>query len=102
MADASAEEPHVPSAFNLPDGADSEDVAYPARPLHIVLATTGSVASIKAPLIAEALLKVCFIDKYFTQFLRARPVVVVFRPRLSFPSVLLYAALISSGTSSCK
>lgn len=71
MADASAEEPYVPSAFNLPNGAHSEDVAYPARPLHVLLATTGSVASIKTPLIAEALLKVCSVGKPFTQFLCA-------------------------------
>jgi hypothetical protein len=64
MADANAEEPFKPAAFNLPDGTRSETVAYPSRPLHILLATTGSVASIKAPLIAEALLKVRLLQLY--------------------------------------
>lgn len=61
MSDATSAEPFKPAAFDLPDGARSEDVAYPARPLHVLLATTGSVASIKAPLIVEELLKVRFI-----------------------------------------
>lgn len=58
MSDANSVEPSKPAAFDLPDGAQSEDLAYPARPLHVLLATTGSVASIKAPLIVEGLLKV--------------------------------------------
>lgn len=33
-------------------------ILYPQRPLHILLATSGSVASIKAPLIVKELLKV--------------------------------------------
>lgn len=48
--------------FNLPDHASTEDdmkrTEYPLRPLHVVLATTGSVASIKAPLIVKELLRV--------------------------------------------
>ena len=60
MSDANAEEPHEPSAFNLPDGHRSESYAYPDRPLHVLLATTGSVASVKAPLIADALIEVHF------------------------------------------
>jgi len=31
---------------------------WPERPLHVILATTGSVASIKAPLIVRELLRV--------------------------------------------
>jgi hypothetical protein len=58
MSDANAEEPSRPAAFNLPDGARSETHAYPERPLHVLLATSGSVASVKAPLIARALLDV--------------------------------------------
>lgn len=59
MADATFTEPFMPAAFDLPDGSGSEEVAYPARPLHVLLATTGSVASIKAPLIVQGLLEVC-------------------------------------------
>ena len=58
MSDANADEPSKPAAFNLPDGARSETHAYPERPLHILLATSGSVASVKAPRIASALLDV--------------------------------------------
>jgi len=43
--------------FDLPDGAASAAKSFPDRPLHVLLATTGSVASVKAPLIVEALLK---------------------------------------------
>jgi hypothetical protein len=58
MSDGNREEPHEPSAFNLPDGHRSESHRFPDRPLHVLLATTGSVASVKAPLIAKALLEV--------------------------------------------
>jgi len=56
--DANTEEPSTPSAFDLPTGSLSEKVAFPERPLHVLLVTTGSVASIKAPLIVDALLDV--------------------------------------------
>jgi phosphopantothenoylcysteine decarboxylase len=56
--DSNAEEPYAPSAFDLPSGSLSEKVAFPERPLHVLLVTTGSVASIKAPLIVDSLLKV--------------------------------------------
>lgn len=48
--------------FGLPDHAPSVDgqalIRYPHRALHVVLATTGSVASIKLLNIVEELLKV--------------------------------------------
>ena len=51
------------SPFALPDHQATQDhvepLRWPARSLHVVLATTGSVASVKAPLIAAELLKVC-------------------------------------------
>lgn len=58
MTDARPEEPFKPSAFDLPDGLLSESEVYPRRPLHILLATSGSVASVKAALIVKALLDV--------------------------------------------
>lgn len=61
MSDATSAEPFKPAGFDLPDGARSGEAAYPARPLHVLLATTGSVASIKAPLIVQGLLKVRFL-----------------------------------------
>jgi len=49
------------SVFGLPDHTATVDnvepIRYPHRQLHVILATTGSVASIKAPLIIEELLK---------------------------------------------
>lgn len=51
-----------PVPFDLPDGAATAAKRFPARPLHILLATTGSVASVKAPLIVKALLGVS-VDK---------------------------------------
>lgn len=69
MSDATSAEPFKPAAFDLPDGARSEDVAYPQRPLHVLLATSGSVASIKAPLIIDALLKVR-LDPFCIQLAR--------------------------------
>ena len=51
------------SPFALPDHQATQDglepVRWPERSLHVVLATTGSVASVKAPLIVAELLKVC-------------------------------------------
>jgi phosphopantothenoylcysteine decarboxylase len=50
------------SPFRLPDHKRTVDGSglpkWPDRPLHVILATTGSVASIKAPLIVAELLKV--------------------------------------------
>lgn len=48
----------------LPNGLGSkgdevrDPLMYPARPLHVLVATSGSVASIKLPLIVKELLKV--------------------------------------------
>ena len=39
---------------------ESNPLVYPQRPLHILLATSGSVASIKLPLIVDKLLQVSF------------------------------------------
>lgn len=58
MSDANDDEPHKPAAFDLPDGTRSESHKYPDRHLHILLITTGSVASVKAPLIVQGLLEV--------------------------------------------
>lgn len=58
MSDATSEEPSKPSAFDLPSSFRQEELTYPDRPLHVLLATTGSVASVKAPLIVKKLLSV--------------------------------------------
>lgn len=48
----------LPNGLGAKGDEESDPVLYPARPLHVLLATSGSVASIKAPLIVAALLNV--------------------------------------------
>lgn len=51
----------LPNGLGARGDEERDPVLYPARPLHVLLATSGSVASIKAPLIVNELLKVCHI-----------------------------------------
>lgn len=48
----------LPNGLGARGDQEANPVLYPNRPLHVLLATSGSVASIKAPLIVAALRKV--------------------------------------------
>lgn len=48
----------LPNGLGARGDQEANPVLYPNRPLHVLLATSGSVASIKAPLIVTALKKV--------------------------------------------
>lgn len=48
----------LPNGLGARGDEERNPVLYPNRPLHLLLATSGSVASIKAPLIVSELLKV--------------------------------------------
>jgi hypothetical protein len=53
--------------FGWPDPPQNDNgPRYPQRPLHVVVATTGSVASVKAPLIVGQLLKVIQLLSLFS------------------------------------
>lgn len=49
----------LPNGLGAKGDEERNPVQYPDRHLHVVLCTTGSVASIKAPLIVSKLLSVC-------------------------------------------
>lgn len=49
---------HLPNGLGAKGDQESSPLVYPARHLHVLLATSGSVASIKAPLVVRELLKV--------------------------------------------
>jgi hypothetical protein len=48
----------LPNGLGARGDQEANPVLYPNRPLHVLLATSGSVASIKAPLIVAAFRKV--------------------------------------------
>ena len=48
----------LPNGLGARGDEERSPSVYPARSLHVLLATSGSVASIKAPLIVRELLKV--------------------------------------------
>lgn len=49
----------LPNGLGARGDEERNPLTYPARSLHVLLATSGSVASIKAPVIVRELLKVC-------------------------------------------
>lgn len=63
-ASSPLESPAVALAQAIPDyeatSDDTRRVEYPDRPLHVILVATGSVASVKVPLMTRELLEVCF------------------------------------------
>ena len=48
----------LPNGLGARGDQEANPVLYPNRPLHVLVATSGSVASIKAPLIVAQLRKV--------------------------------------------
>jgi len=48
----------LPNGLGSRGDEERDPLTYPARSLHVLLATSGSVASIKAPLIVRQLLNV--------------------------------------------
>jgi phosphopantothenoylcysteine decarboxylase len=48
----------LPNGLGSKGDEERNPLLYPARPLHVLVATSGSVASIKLPLIVREILKV--------------------------------------------
>lgn len=48
----------LPNGLGARGDEERDPTVYPARSLHVLLATSGSVASVKVPLIVRELLKV--------------------------------------------
>jgi phosphopantothenoylcysteine decarboxylase len=49
----------LPNGLGAQGDEERDPVRYPTRPLHVLLACSGSVASVKIPLIVRGLLEVC-------------------------------------------
>lgn len=51
----------LPNGLGAKGDEELEPIQFPRRNLHVLIATSGSVASIKLPLIVRELLKVCIL-----------------------------------------